>query len=92
VADGIPGVDDLRRKSEVGAAAAAYLADEDAKAFALKSGRTIDVAKASGMRPQAKNHQTEEATTPGLRRAMMKTAVVTFDEALPARGEGRPVR
>ncbi|WP_342111472.1 hypothetical protein [Methylobacterium sp. SI9] len=55
----IPSVADLSRKSEVSddeieAATAAYLADENAKPFASKSGHTIDVAKAIEMHSQAK--------------------------------------
>lgn len=77
----IPRVGDPRRKSEVTddeieAATAAYLADENAKPFAFKSGHTIDVAKAIEMHPQAKKLLTDKATTPGLRRTMVMTAVI----------------
>ena len=77
----IPSVADLRRKSEVSddeieAAAAAYLADESAPPFAFKSGHTIDVAKAIEMHPQAKALLADEKTKPGLRRTMVKTAVI----------------
>ena len=77
----IPSVADLRRKSEVSdeeieAATAAYLADESAKPFAFKSGHTIDVAKAIEMHPQAKKLLADKATTPGLRRTMVMTAVI----------------
>ena len=77
----IPSVGDLRRKSEVSdaeieAATAAYLKDEGAKPFAFKSGHTIDVAKAIEMHPQAKMLLADKATTPGLRRTMVKTAVI----------------
>ena len=77
----IPSVGDLRRKSEVSdeeieAATAAYLADESAKPFAFKSGHTIDVAKAIEMHPQAKALLADEKTKPGLRRTMVKTAVI----------------
>ena len=77
----IPSVGDLRRKSEVSddeieAATAAYLADEGAKPFAFKSGHTIDVAKAIEMHPQAKALLADEATKPGLRRTMVKTAAI----------------
>lgn len=77
----IPSVADLRRKSEVSddeieAATAAYLADENAKPFAFKSGHTIDVAKAIEMHPQAKALLSDEKTKPGLRRTMVKTAVI----------------
>lgn len=77
----IPSVGDLRRKSEVTdeeieAATAAYLKDEAAKPFAFKSGHTVDVAKAIEMHPQAKKLLSDEATTPGLRRTMVKTAVI----------------
>ena len=77
----IPSVGDLRRKSEVTddeieAAAAAYLKDENAKPFAFKSGHTIDVAKAIEMHPEAKRLLADKATTPGLRRTMVMTAVI----------------
>ncbi|GJE49961.1 hypothetical protein GOFOIKOB_3002 [Methylobacterium tardum] len=77
----IPSVGDLRRKSEVTddeieAAIAAYLADESAKPFAFNSGHTIDVAKAIEMHPQAKKLLADKATTPGLRRTMVMTAVI----------------
>ena len=77
----IPSVGDLRRKSEVSdaeieAATAAYLKDEGAPPFAFKSGHTIDVAKAIEMHPQAKMLLADKATTPGLRRTMVKTAVI----------------
>lgn len=81
MAKDIPSVADLRRKSEVSAdeieaAAAAYLADEAARPFAFKSGHTIDVAKAIEMHPQAKALLADEKTTPGLRRTMVRTAVI----------------
>ncbi|WP_267355532.1 MULTISPECIES: hypothetical protein [unclassified Methylobacterium] len=77
----MPSVGDLHRKSDVSddeieAATAAYLADENAKPIAFKSGHTIDVAKAIEMRPQAKKLLADEATKPGLRRTMVKIAVV----------------
>ncbi|SFM99959.1 hypothetical protein [Methylobacterium pseudosasicola] len=77
----IPSVGDLRRKSEVTddeieAATAAYLRDENAEPSAFKSGHTIDVAKAIEMHPHAKKLLAEEATTPGLRRTMVMTAVI----------------
>ncbi|WP_342106246.1 hypothetical protein [Methylobacterium sp. SI9] len=77
----IPSVGDLRRKSEVSdeeieAATAAYLADESAKPFAFKYGHTIDVAKAIEMHPQARALLADEKTKPGLRRTMVKTAVI----------------
>ena len=77
----IPSVGDLRRKSEgsdaeIEAATEAYLKDEAAAPFAFKSGHTIEVAKALEMRRQAKNLLADKATTPGLRRTMMKTAVI----------------
>ena len=77
----IPSVGDLRRKSEVSddeieAAAAAYLNDESTEPFALKSGHTIDVAKAIEIHPQAKKLLADKATTPGLRRTMVMTAVI----------------
>jgi hypothetical protein len=77
----IPSVGDLRRESEVRdekieAATAAYLKDEGAKPFAFKSGHTIDVAKAIEQHLQAKKLLADKATTPGLRRTMVKTAVI----------------
>ena len=77
----IPSVGDLRRKSEmrdaeIEAATAAYLKDGNAPPFDFKSGHTIDVAKAIEMHPQAKTLLAEKATTPGLRRTVVKTAVI----------------
>ena len=77
----IPSVGDLRRKSEVTddeieAATAAYLKDENAEPFVFKSGHRVDVAKAIEMHPQAKKVLADEATTPGLRRTMVMTAVI----------------
>ncbi|MCJ2117120.1 hypothetical protein MKK65_11195 [Methylobacterium sp. J-001] len=77
----IPSVGDLRRKSEVTddeieAATVAYLKDENAEPFVFKSGHRVDVAKAIEMHPQAKKVLTDEATTPGLRRTMVMTAVI----------------
>lgn len=76
-----PSVGDLRRRSELAddeieAATAAYLKDGNAKPFAFESGHTVDVAKAIGMRSQAKKLLADEATTPGLRCTMVKTAVI----------------
>ena len=93
MADGIPGVDDLRRESEVSddgieAATAAYLADQDAKAFALESCPMIDVATAIEMHPQARKRVADAATMPGLRCTMVQTAVVTSDEVPPRRWRG----
>jgi phosphoenolpyruvate-protein kinase (PTS system EI component) len=84
----IPSVGDLRRKSEVtddeiAAEAAAYLKDENAKPFAFKSGHTVDVAKAIEMHPQAKKLLADNATTVGLRRTMVMTAVIM---GLPVQG------
>ena len=77
----ISSVGDLRRKSEVtddeiDAATAAYLKNENAEPFVFKSGHRVDVAKAIEMHPQAKKVLTDEATTPGLRRTMVMTAVI----------------
>ncbi|WP_267359347.1 MULTISPECIES: hypothetical protein [unclassified Methylobacterium] len=77
----IPSVGDLRRKSEVTddeiqAATNAYLKDEKAGPFAFKSGHTIDVATAIEHHPQAKKLLADKATTPGLRRTMVITAVI----------------
>jgi hypothetical protein len=76
-----PRVADLRRESEVSddeieGAMAAYLKDEGAPPSAFKSGHTIDVAKAIEMHPQAKALLADGATKPGLRRTMVKTAVI----------------
>ena len=77
----IPSVGDLRRKSavtddEIAAATTAYLTDANAEPFVFKSGHRVDVAKAIEMHPQAKKLLAEEATTPGLRRTMVMTAVL----------------
>jgi phosphoenolpyruvate-protein kinase (PTS system EI component) len=77
----IPSVGDLRRKSEITdaeieAATVAYLKDENAEPFVFKSGHRVDVAKAIEMHPQAKKVLADEATTPGLRRTMVMTAVI----------------
>jgi hypothetical protein len=77
----IPSVGDLRRKSEVTddeiqAATDAFLKDEGVEPFAFKSGHRVDVAKAIEMHPQAKKLLADEATTPGLRRTMVMTAVI----------------
>jgi len=77
----IPSVGHLRRKSEVSddeiaAAAAAGLNDEDSEPFAFESGHTINVAKAIEMHPPAKKLLADKATTPGLRRTMVMTAVI----------------
>jgi hypothetical protein len=77
----IPSVGDLRRKSEISdaeieAVTDAYLKDEAAPPFAFSSGHKVDVAKAIDMHPQAKKLLADEATTPGLRRTMVKTAII----------------
>ena len=74
-------VGDLRRKSEVTddeikAATDAFLKDEGAKPLAFKSGHRIDVGKAIDMHPQAKKLLADKATSPGLRRTMVMTAVI----------------
>lgn len=84
----IPSVGDLRRKSEVtddeiDAATAAYLKDENTEPFVFKSGHRVDVAKAIEMHPQARKLLAEEATTQGLRRTMVMTAVIM---GFPAQG------
>jgi hypothetical protein len=61
---------------EIEAATAAYLKDECAKLFDFKSGHTIDAAKAIEMHPQAKKLLADKATTPGLHRTMVMTAVI----------------
>ncbi|GJE14612.1 hypothetical protein [Methylobacterium longum] len=77
----IPSVGDLLRKSEVmdeeiQAATEAYLKDEGANPFVFSSGHRIDVAKAIDMHPQAKMLLADKATSPGLRRTMVMTAVI----------------
>ena len=77
----ISSVGDWRRKfevtdEEIEATTAAYRKDEGAPPFVFKSGHTIDVAAAIEMHPQATKLLAEEATTPGLRRTMVKTAVI----------------
>ena len=84
----IPSVGDLRRKSEVTdeeieAATAAYLKDEGVPPFAFGSGHRVDVAKAIEMHPQAKQLPVDKDTTPGLRRPLVKTAVIL---GFPIRG------
>lgn len=81
MANEIPSVGDLRRKSEVtdeqiGAATAAYLKDEGTPPFAFRSGHRVGVAKAIEMQPQAKKLLADKDTTPGLRRTMVKNAVI----------------
>ncbi len=77
----IPSVGDLRRKSEITDAeiedaADAYMKDEGSPPFVFSSGHRIDVGRAIDMHPQAKKLLADEATAPGLRRAMVKTAVI----------------
>ena len=77
----IPSAGDLRRKSEITdaeikAATAAFLADEGAAPFTFSSGHRIDVGRAIDMHPQAKKLLSDETTEPGLRRTMVKTAVI----------------
>ncbi|MGH1572680.1 hypothetical protein ACRAWG_20920 [Methylobacterium sp. P31] len=62
---------------EIEAAAAAYLKDEAAPPFAFKAGHRTDVAKAIEMHSQAKKLLADKATTPGPRRTMVNTAVIT---------------
>ncbi|MBE7181572.1 MAG: hypothetical protein INR71_10265 [Terriglobus roseus] len=49
---------------------------ESATPFAFKPGYAIDVAKAIEMHSQAKKVLADEATTPGLRRTMLRTAII----------------
>ena len=77
----IPSVGDLRRKAEITddeiqAATAAFLKDEGAPPSAFKPGHRIDVARAIEMHPQAMKLLADKATTPGLRRTMVMTAIV----------------
>ena len=77
----IPSVGDLRRKAEITdaeiqAAADAYLKDESAEPFTFQSGHRVDVAKAIEMHPQAKKLLADSATSSGLRRTMVTTAVI----------------
>lgn len=74
-------VGDQHRKSEVTddeieAATAVYLKDENAEPFVFKSDHRIDVAEAVDMHLQARRLLADKATTPGLRRTMVKTAVI----------------
>ena len=77
----IPSVGDLRRKSEImdaeiEAATAAFLKDEGAPPFTFSSGHRIDAGRAIDMHPQAKKLLADDTTTPGLRRTMVKTAII----------------
>lgn len=81
MAKDIPSVGDLRRKaeisdSEIEAAATAFENDPGAAPFQFKSGHRIDVARAIEMHPQARKLLADEATTPGLRRTMISTAII----------------
>ena len=81
MAEEIPSVGGLRRKSEITdaeieAATDAYLKDEAAPPFAFSTGHKVDVAKAINMHPQAKKLLADEVTAPGLRRTMVKTAII----------------
>jgi phosphoenolpyruvate-protein kinase (PTS system EI component) len=69
----------MSRCSQLGStetATAAYLADDDAEPFVVKSGHRVDVAKAIDMHPQAKKLLADSATSSGLRRTMVMTAVI----------------
>ena len=77
----IPSVGDLRRKSEITdaeieAAADAYLKDEGAPPFEFGSGHKVDVAKAIDMHPPAKKLLSDGAGSAGLRRTMVRTAII----------------
>ena len=77
----IPSVGDLRRKSEITdteieAATNAYMKDEGAPPFVFSSGHRIDVGRAVDMHQQAKKLLADAATALGLRRTMVKTAVI----------------
>ena len=48
----------------------------NAPPFVFKSGHRVDVTKAIEMHPQAQKLLVDEATTPGLRRTMVMTAVI----------------
>jgi hypothetical protein len=52
------------------------LKDEGAAPFAFSSGHKVDVAKAIDMHPQAKKLLADETTASGLRRTMVKTAII----------------
>ncbi|MBE7158619.1 MAG: hypothetical protein INR62_09345 [Rhodospirillales bacterium] len=74
-------VGDLRWKSEITdaeieATTDAYMKDDSAPPFAFSSGHKVDVAKAIDMHPQANRLLADETTTPGLRRTMVKTAII----------------
>ena len=64
------------RDDEIEAATAAFLKDEGATPFAFKSGHRIDVVKAIKMHPEAKKLLADKATSSGLRRTMVMTAVI----------------
>ena len=66
----------LSEQAACGASTAAFLKDENAEPFVFKSGHRVDVAKAIDMHPQAKKLLADKDTTQGLRRTMVKTAVI----------------
>jgi hypothetical protein len=77
----LPSVSNLCHKAEltddeIQAAMDAHLKDEVAEPFVLSSDHRIDVAKAVKMRSQAKKLLADKDTMPGLRRAMVMTAVI----------------
>ena len=77
----IPSVGDLRRKAEItdaeiDAAADTYLKDKGAGPYVFGSGHRVDVAKAVEMHPQAQTLLADKDTAPGLRRTMVKIAVI----------------
>jgi len=77
----IPRVGGLRPKTEITdaeieAATDAYMKDEGAPPFVFSSGHQIDVGRAIDMHPQAKKLLADETIAPGLRRTMVKTAVI----------------
>lgn len=77
----IPSVGDLRRKSEITdaeieAAIDAYMKSEGAEPFVFASGHRVNVATAIEQHPQATKLLADKATTPGLRRTMVRTAII----------------
>lgn len=56
--------------------ATAYESDPSAEPFAFASGHRIDIAQAIEMHPQARKLLADEATSAGLRRTMIRTAII----------------
>jgi hypothetical protein len=54
----------------------AYLKDEGAEPFVFGAGHRVGVPKAIEMHPKVAKFPADEATTPGLCRTIMRTAVI----------------